>query len=248
MRPPYLLAAAVALMVGVAAGIGVALATGSDESLPAAPAFDAGAELPGGTDTVVATAVGPEVVARLGPADDEPVVATIANPRPTGAPAVFVVVGMGTDWLEVQLPVRPNGTTGWVRASEVELSRTAYRIRIDTDAHRLQVFDGPTPVIDTAIAVGTGETPTPHGSFYLTELLVPPDGNGPYGTHAYGLSGFSETLDSFNGGDGVIGIHGTNDPGSLGTDVSHGCIRVANDVIDEMATFLPLGTPVEIGR
>ena len=77
---------------------------------------------------------------------------------------------------------------------------------------------------------------------------MPPDGNGPYGTHAYGLSGFSETLDSFNGGDGVIGIHGTNDPGSLGTDVSHGCIRVANDVIDEMATFLPLGTPVEIGR
>ena len=56
----------------------------------------------------------------------------------------------------------------------------------------------------------------------------------------------SNVLEEFNGGDGVIGIHGTNDPSSIGQDVSHGCIRVTNDVITQMAGYLPLGTPVEI--
>lgn len=44
----------------------------------------------------------------------------------------------------------------------------------------------------------------------------------------------------------MVGIHGTNDPASIGKDVSHGCIRVPNDVVVRMATLLPLGTPVEI--
>jgi lipoprotein-anchoring transpeptidase ErfK/SrfK len=48
------------------------------------------------------------------------------------------------------------------------------------------------------------------------------------------------------GDGGVIGLHGTNQPELLGQDVSHGCIRVANDVITEMVSYLPLGTPVEI--
>ena len=100
--------------------------------------------------------------------------------------------------------------------------------------------------MSTTIAVGTGDTPTPFGEFYLAELLQPPNPNGSYGPYAFGLSGFSEVLDSFNGGDGVVGIHGTNDPSALGTTVSHGCIRVANDVISDMATTVPLGTPVLI--
>jgi lipoprotein-anchoring transpeptidase ErfK/SrfK len=96
------------------------------------------------------------------------------------------------------------------------------------------------------VAIGTGATPTPLGRFYIIELLQPPDPTGPYGPFAFGLSGFSETLTSFAGGDGVIGIHGTNDPVALGTDVSHGCIRMANDVIETLAGVIPLGTPVAI--
>ncbi len=43
-----------------------------------------------------------------------------------------------------------------------------------------------------------------------------------------------------------MGLHGTDAPHGLGTDISHGCIRVANDVITELAGQLPLGTPVDI--
>jgi L,D-transpeptidase catalytic domain len=53
-------------------------------------------------------------------------------------------------------------------------------------------------------------------------------------------------LSNFGGGEGVIGIHGTNAPGKLGSNVSHGCVRVSNDVILRLSKTLPLGTPVEI--
>jgi lipoprotein-anchoring transpeptidase ErfK/SrfK len=60
------------------------------------------------------------------------------------------------------------------------------------------------------------------------------------------LSGFSNVIDEFRGGDGVIGIHGTNEPDAIGTDVSHGCIRMSNEAILELVPVLPLGTPVHI--
>ena len=72
------------------------------------------------------------------------------------------------------------------------------------------------------------------------------DPGGPYGPFAYGLSGHSEVLQTFAGGDAELGLHGTNDPASIGHSVSHGCIRVADDVISRLAPVLPLGVPVEI--
>ncbi len=202
--------------------------------------------------TVVGTATVPKLTARAEPDDGAEAVASLANPIPSGTPLVVQVVPGSSgsadgEWLEVQLPVEPNGTTGWVRKSEVQLSSTPYRIYVDRASYSLQVYDQGELWIDATIAVGTGDTPTPVGDFYLLELLKPPNPKGDYGPYAFGLSGFSEVLDGFAGADtAVIGIHGTNDPSALGTDVSHGCIRVDNSVITEIATTVPLGTPVRI--
>lgn len=172
------------------------------------------------------------------------------NPTESGAPLVFMVDGDQTDgpWLKVNLPVRPNGSRGYVRSADVTLQTTDYSVKIELAAHRLTVTKNTEVIVDTPIGVGTAETPTPGGVYYLKELLQPPDPNGAYGPYAYGLSGFSNNpeLADFAGGDGIIGIHGTNQPDKIGTDVSHGCIRVDNDVITDMASYLPLGTPVEI--
>ena len=100
--------------------------------------------------------------------------------------------------------------------------------------HRLRVFDGDEVIVDEPIGVGRSDRPTPGGIYYLKELLQPPGANSVYGTYAYGLSGFSNVLQSFNGGAGVIGLHGTNDPSSIGGDVSSGCIRMQNDVIERL--------------
>ncbi len=202
--------------------------------------------------TLVAHVLGEDIVAYAGPASRK-VVATFANPNRHGTPLVFRSLaepdsGLATSgWIPVSLPMRPNGTVGWIRTEEVELTRNPYRIEVDVDDFSLTVFKDDTVHFKTVVGIGEGDTPTPYGSFYLTDLLRPSDPTGIYGPYAYGLSGFSESLTSFNGGAGVIGIHGTNQPSALGTRVSHGCIRVANASITKMSTFLPLGTPVLIG-
>jgi lipoprotein-anchoring transpeptidase ErfK/SrfK len=55
-------------------------------------------------------------------------------------------------------------------------------------------------------------------------------------------------LTSFAGGDGQVAIHGTNQPGLIGSEVSHGCVRVDNTTITKLARMIPLGTPVRIHR
>ncbi len=205
---------------------------------------------PGGT--LVAHVIGDEISAYTSP-NSNTVAATFENPNRHGGPMVFqALVDPGSKyldlgWIPVLLPVRPNGTVGWIRTSEVDLTRNPYRIEVDVDDFTLTVFRHDELHFSTSVGIGVGETPTPYGSFFLTDLLKPSDPTGIYGPYAYGLSGFSESLDSFNGGPGVIGIHGTNRPDAIGTRVSHGCVRVSNDAITEMATFLPLGTPVIIG-
>jgi lipoprotein-anchoring transpeptidase ErfK/SrfK len=110
----------------------------------------------------------------------------------------------------------------------------------------VKVYQGKRVLIDTPAAIGKSDTPTPGGRYYLTELLQAPNPKGAYGPYAYGLSGYSTTLTQFQGQDAIIGIHGTNEPQSLGKSVSHGCVRVGNTVISRMAKMLPLGTPVQI--
>ena len=53
-------------------------------------------------------------------------------------------------------------------------------------------------------------------------------------------------LKTFNGGPGQIAIHGGAFDSNLGQDVSNGCIRLLNEAILQIATTVPLGTPVEI--
>ncbi len=212
--------------------------------------FDAGDRGGDGSAVIVGHVTPSLVTAHVRPDETSGVVAELSNPTDTGGPLVFQLVSTELtgrpEWVEVHLPVRPNGTTGWVRLEDVELSRNPFRIEIDTSDHRMHVFDGSSLWLTATVAIGTGSTPTPIGQFYIIELLQPPTEGGPYGPFAFGLSGFSESLTSFAGGDGVIGIHGTNEPESLGTDVSHGCIRVDNDIISSLAGVIPLGTPVHI--
>lgn len=175
---------------------------------------------------------------------------TLSNPDEYGTPRAFLVDGAdaGGARLPVFLPVPPNGSKGWVDAADVELVQNPYRVRVEVGAHRLTVTEGEETLVGTTVGVGRDGRETPPGNYYVMNLFQPPNPDGDYGTFFFAISGFPtevEVLADF-GEDAVIGIHGTNDPGALGTDVSSGCIRVANDVISQMAGILPLGTPVEI--
>jgi len=203
------------------------------------------------THTLVAHVTVDEITAYAGPASSR-AIDTFANPTRHGGPLVLRSLAdpgsplVDSGWIPVMLPVRPNGTIGWVRTADVELTRNPYRIEVDVDDFSLTVYRENEEYFRTTVGIGDGDTPTPYGSFYLTDLVRPANADGVYGPYAYGLSGYSETLSTFNGGQGVIGIHGTNQPDALGTRVSHGCVRVANESIVELVSFLPLGTPVVI--
>jgi lipoprotein-anchoring transpeptidase ErfK/SrfK len=204
-----------------------------------------------GAYTVVAHADVPLIEAREAPEEGAAVVADVANPLPSGSPLSFRVLPDGSEssaeWVEVMLPIQPNGSTGWIPRADVSLTDNPYRIEIDRASYSLRVYNLDELWIESTVAIGTGDTPTPVGDFYLLELLQPPEPDGPYGPYAFGLSGFSEVLDTFGDSDtAIIGLHGTNDPAALGTDVSFGCIRLENEVIEELAATLPLGTPVTI--
>jgi lipoprotein-anchoring transpeptidase ErfK/SrfK len=172
---------------------------------------------------------------------------SLSNPTSTGGELVFLVEALSARGLvKVVLPVRPNGTTGWVRLSDVQLLINTYRIVVDLSEHRLTAFNGKQKFLDTPAGIGKANTPTPGGGYYITQLFRPPNPNGVYGPFAYSLSGYSEVLTTFQGGDAIIGIHGTNRPDQLGQDVSAGCIRVSNEAIITLADQVPLGTPVKI--
>ena len=66
------------------------------------------------------------------------------------------------------------------------------------------------------------------------------------GLFSFGLSAHSNVLKRFAGGDGRVGLHGTNQPALIGSNVSHGCIRLRNRAVRRLAKVLPLGTPVYI--
>lgn len=168
------------------------------------------------------------------------------HPDAFGLPLVFLVLGRQGDWLHVQIPLRPSGSTAWVRAADVRLTETRYRIDVAVAARRLTLRWGDRAVLEAPVAVGRPRTPTPVGDFYVessTERDVP---DPLYGVHALGLSGFSDVLHDFNGGEGRIAIHGTSRPDLLGGAVTAGCIRVHNDHAAELSRRVPLGTPVRL--
>ncbi|HZP31238.1 MAG TPA: L,D-transpeptidase [Acidimicrobiia bacterium] len=162
-------------------------------------------------------------------------------------PQVFLVESVRPDgWVQVLLPVRPNGSIGWVRGSDVQLAVNTYRVVVSLSAHQITVYDGAAVFYQGPVATGAPATPTPTGHYFIRVLQQAPDPNTVYGPYAYGLSSNSDVLTDFNGGDGEIGIHGNNDASALGRSVSHGCIRMDNTAITNLTKVLPLGTPVDI--
>lgn len=199
--------------------------------------------------SIVARARGPSILVRRSPSTRSHAMRLM--PRRLGRaklPLVLLVHRRRGAWLDVYLPTRPNLSRGWIRSRDVRLARDDFRVEIQLKRHRLVAWDGRRRIATEKIATGRSLTPTPTGTYFIADLIRPPDPNGFYGPYAFGLSAHSPILTSFEGGDGQVGIHGTNDPSVLGADVSHGCIRIRNTAITALAAVLPLGTPVRIRR
>lgn len=168
-----------------------------------------------------------------------------------GVPTVFGVIGRRVDarcrptWLRVQLPMRPNGVTGWVRAADVRTAPVYTRIVVDVSERRVRLYRHGRLALSAPAAVGSRATPTPLGRYYVNQRLVPEDPAGPFGPGALGISAFSPVLTGWAQG-GPIAIHGTNEPWSIGRAVSNGCIRIPNAALRKLFRQALSGTPVLI--
>lgn len=246
---------AIALLAGCSS------ASGTQDATPAEPAVDTTTvEAPAPSTTAPATPEADEdatdairiarstqaLTVRNAPDDAAPVVTELPPTTVFGSPRALLVVDDADGWLEVQVPARPNNGTGWIEEGQVDLVEGTHAVTVDLAARHLTVTQGDEVVLETAVAIGAPDAPTPTGTFAIVDRLQTPDAGGPYGPFALGLGGFSETLSEFGGGNGQIAIHGTDAPTSIGQNVSHGCIRVPNEVVLQLADLLPLGTPVTI--
>ncbi|MDX1468553.1 MAG: L,D-transpeptidase [Acidimicrobiia bacterium] len=164
-----------------------------------------------------------------------------------GTPTVLGVVEVTNDgWALVRLPVRPNGSTGWIKFESVDFYVVDGRIVVDLSERTLTYYAEGEEILIAEVAIGSTRNPTPTGEFFITDSVELADPNSPWGPHALGLSAYSDTITEYNGGPGIIGIHGTNKPGSIGSAASLGCVRMPNEAITELYALVTLGTPVEI--
>jgi lipoprotein-anchoring transpeptidase ErfK/SrfK len=153
----------------------------------------------------------------------------------------------GVEWVQVLLPVRPNGTTGWVPRDHVVLSRTPYWVDVALRARTVTVYRNGKRVLRTRAVVGAPRTPTPLGLAAIYERNRQPDPRAFLGPWALSLTSLSNVLESYGGGPGRVAIHGRSgtsfrDP--LGSARSHGCVRIDNGPVSWMARQIPPGTPV----
>jgi lipoprotein-anchoring transpeptidase ErfK/SrfK len=169
----------------------------------------------------------------------------------TGERTVLPVLGHKTSadglrWLQVELPGRPNGRTGWIRKHATVAATTRWHIVVDTSRRRVIVYKHARPVRVFRAIVGKPSTPTPIGRFFVEESIrLRP---GAVGTpYALALSARSNVLQEFDGGPGQIAMHGlANVGGILGSAVSHGCIRLNGSAMSWLAVRIGPGTPVTI--
>jgi hypothetical protein len=167
-----------------------------------------------------------------------------------GFPEVYLVLSSWRDaeshrWLQIRIPMRPNGRTGWVRRQTLgPLYRVRTQLVVDRGSRHATLLRRGVPVWSAPVGIGKPGTPTPSGRFWIREKFRSGEPSGPYGPVAFGSSDYS-VLSDWPGG-GVIGIHGTAEPSLIPGRPSHGCIRLRNRAIRELWRLMPVGTPLLI--
>ena len=197
------------------------------------------------------TVVRAATAAHARPSASSRVVAELAASAPEGTPNLLTVLrasggaGGGGLWVEVRLPVLPNGRVGWVpRRSLGPYSTVDTHLVVDRARLRATLYRAGQIVFSAPVGVGTGAWPTPAGEFAvrseLTRYASP-----FYGPISFGTTARSAVLTDWPDG-GFVGVHGTDEPWLLPGRVSHGCIRLRNRDILRLEPLLPIGTPLTI--
>ncbi len=153
------------------------------------------------------------------------------------------VITRNRDWVQVMLPSKPNGSTGWLRSSQLTEAHSRFLVKVHLGQRSLELFEDSELVGTWTVAIGADGTPTPTGRTFVLGQIV--DDKQPFSPVILPLGSHSDTLDSYGGGPGTVALHGWTDPSVFGKAVSHGCVRVPDDALALLRT-VPIGTPVMV--
>jgi lipoprotein-anchoring transpeptidase ErfK/SrfK len=191
------------------------------------------------------------VVVRRHPAPNASKIKVMRYFRPDNRVQEILAVGSrtgadGQPWYHISVPMRPNGTLGWIPATAVALTPTVSQIVVNVGRRTIDVYRHRRHALHGIVAVGAPGMETPLGHYYVAATFVPHK-DPFFGVWAIETSAYSPKLTEWPGG-GVVGIHGTDEPWLLGKAVSHGCVRVSNKTASRLRRLAPIGTPILIKR
>lgn len=256
------LAAALAVVIAISllwTGLGGSHRQGADlsaayRSLPIAPApalrIGRPVRLSSARFSSRWTTVRRPTLARSRPSASAPEVAELSTLAPEGTANALSVLGTRLDdrssvWVEVRLPVLPNGTHGWVPRRSLGAYQTLdTQLVVDRSALRATLYRNGKAIFAAPVGIGTRYWPTPAGRFIIRSQLTR-YASAFYGPVSFGTSARSAVLTDWPAG-GFVGIHGTNEPQLVPGRISHGCVRMRNSDILRLARLMPVGTPLLI--
>jgi lipoprotein-anchoring transpeptidase ErfK/SrfK len=191
-----------------------------------------------------------KTIARSAPSRSAKRVATVGRRTPEGTDNLVLALARqtvgGRSWVKVRLGILPNNSTGWVpRGALGGYNELRTHLFIDTHTKRLRLEKAGRTVFRARVGVGKARSPTPAGEFFIRDRLT--SLSSFYGPLAFGTSARSAVLTDWPGG-GFIGVHGTNEPGLIPGNISHGCVRLRNADIVRLGRKLSVGTPVTISH
>jgi len=164
-----------------------------------------------------------------------------------GLPIVAWVGDFSADgrWGLVELPYSWPRREGWIRIGSLDRRTTRIRVDVDLSEHMVTVTKLGRVLFRAPGATGRSSSPTPVGDYFVTDR-VPFSAGGSLGSYAFGISGIQPRLPAGWSGGNQLAIHGTNQPSSIGTSASAGCIRVSESTLARLKPLLAYGTPVVI--
>jgi hypothetical protein len=165
-----------------------------------------------------------------------------------GFPTVAWVEERSPDgrWGRVELPYIWPRREGWIRLAGLDVHTTRVRVEVDLSRHLVTVTKLGEVLFRAPGATGAPASPTPVGDYFVTDRVA--FSGGALGTFAFGISGIQPRLPAGWSGGNQLAIHGTNQPWSIGTSASAGCVRVSEAILAKLKPLLAYGTPVVIHR
>jgi lipoprotein-anchoring transpeptidase ErfK/SrfK len=188
------------------------------------------------------------IAAHRDPSPSSPTVGTVvAASKYYGVPIVLKVdaTNAAGTWGRVELPYVWPRRQGWIPLAHLSREQTFLHVDVDLSEHHVRVYKRDDLLYSVPAAIGSPSSPTPPGHYVVTDRVPFPSGSA-LGSFAFGISGIQPHLPAGWSGGNQLAIHGTNDPSSIGTSASAGCVRVSEWALERFEPLLRLGTPVVI--